>query len=213
MTQPSILIEHLMPTESNIIQESQNDGKDCWLSGVFMQAEVKNRNGRYYSLQEMNAAVNQAQQIIKETNGIFGELDHPDKLTINLDRVSHVITELNVQGNDVYGRAKLLSTPMGNIAKVLHESGARYGVSSRGAGVVAEDGTVSGFSLVTVDLVATPSAAGAMPAMVYESLEANKHGREAIKLAEHVKHDPVAQRYLKEEILKFLCESTFQKRK
>ena len=199
-----LLIEQLMPSEGNIITESKNDGKNVWIQGIFMQADTINRNGRNYPLNEMVNAVKQANVSIKENGGIFGELDHPQTLTINMDRISHVISELYMNGSNAIGRAKLLDTPLGLIAKTLSESGVRYGVSSRGAGTVNESGNVSGFGLITVDLVATPSAAGAMPQTIYESLSEAKNGNDIITLAEQVKHDPVAQKYLKNEIMKFL---------
>lgn len=202
----SLLIEQLTPSECNIIEQTSSDDKNHWLTGIFMQAGIKNRNGRVYPLSEMNAAVQQAQKIIQERNGIFGELDHPDKLTINLDRVSHAITELHMQGNNVIGKAKLLPTPMGQIAKTLLESGVRYGVSSRGSGTVSESGDVSSFAFVTVDLVATPSAPDAMPSSIYESLDSSQHGKNALKLSEFVIHDEAAQKYLKREIMKFISE-------
>jgi hypothetical protein len=207
-----ILIEQLNPTESNlIITESSTDSKECWLTGVFMQADIKNRNGRNYPLNEISAACNHAQSIIQETNGIFGELDHPSTLTVNLDRISHVITDLQMEGANAMGRAKILPTPMGNIARTLVESGARLGVSSRGAGAVGNDGNVSGFNFVTVDIVATPSAPGAMPNSIYEGVEGSQFGKEIISLSEQLQTDPEAQEYLKREIMKFLKEGLFAK--
>ncbi|KKL94466.1 hypothetical protein LCGC14_1864360, partial [marine sediment metagenome] len=158
-----ILVEELSAAEAQIVESTSPDGKDCWLSGIFMQAEVKNRNGRNYPLNEISTAVKNAQTRIAETNGIFGELDHPQSLTINLDRISHVITEINMNGSNAVGKAKLLDTPMGQIAKELVKSGVRLGVSSRGAGTVQESGGVEGFQFVTVDIVAQPSAEGAVP--------------------------------------------------
>jgi len=204
-----LLVEELTPVESNIIQESSNDGKDMWLSGIFMQSEIKNRNGRVYPLSEISAAVQGAGQRIKETNGIFGELDHPQTLSINLDRISHVITELWMQDNNAYGKAKLLNTPMGLIAKELAKSGVKLGVSSRGAGSVTESGGVSGYQFVTVDIVAQPSAPNAYPGTIYESLEQYKKGHNIITLAEQLRNDPAAQKYFQKEILKWVKASSF----
>ena len=182
-----------------------------YLSGIFMQAELKNRNGRVYPLAEITRAVEGAQKTIQEHNGIFGELDHPQSLTINLDRISHAITDIRMEGNNAIGRAKLLETPMGKIAKELVKSGVRLGVSSRGAGAVNES-TVADFNFVTVDIVATPSAPGAMPNTVYESLEMSANGRQVLSLAKQVQEDPDAQEYLKRAVLKFLNEGLFQKK-
>ena len=207
-----LLIEELSPIQSGIIQESSSDGKNVWLSGIFMQADIKNRNNRNYPLSEISRAVGEAAIKIQEMNGIFGELDHPQTLSINLDRISHVITELRMEGTNAFGRAKLLSTPMGNIAKTLVESGVRLGVSSRGAGEVMESGSVNNFSFVTVDIVATPSAPGAVPKSIYESLESMKSGRAVLTLSEQLQHDPAAQKYFKQEIIKFLNENLFAKK-
>lgn len=208
----NLLIEELSPSDAHIITESTNDGKNTYLSGIFMQADLKNRNGRVYPLSEITAAVNNAQQRIKEHNGIFGELDHPQTLTINLDRISHVITELRMEGNNAVGRAKILGTPMGNIAKELINSGARVGVSSRGAGSVNESGGVTDFSFVTVDIVATPSAPGAMPNAVYESLQSTLSGRKVLTLAQQLQEDPEAQVYFRKAIMKFLEEGLLAKK-
>lgn len=207
-----ILIEELNPTEANISESVSPDGKDCYLSGVFMQAEIQNRNGRKYPLIEISNAVKSAQQRIAESNGIFGELDHPQSLQINLDRISHVITEMQMVGTNATGKAKLLDTPMGLIAKELVKSGVRLGVSSRGAGTVAESGGVEGFQFVTVDIVAQPSAPGAIPDAVYESLQQSIHGQAALTLAEQVRQDPKAQKYFVDAFQKFLNEGLFAKK-
>lgn len=208
-----LLIEELMPSQAGLITESSSDGKNTWLSGVFMQSVIKNRNGRVYPLNEINEAVKSASQRIKETNGIFGELDHPQTLTINLDRVSHVITEFHMKGNDVIGKARLLDTPMGLIGKELIKSGVLVGVSSRGAGNVNESGEVSGFQFVTVDIVCTPSAPGAMPSVMYESIWQNQKGQKILTLAEQVQHDAAAQKYFKKAIMSFLNDNLFAKKK
>lgn len=203
----TILVEHLNAAQGNIITESVNDGKNVFLSGIVMQADVQNRNGRVYPLAEMAAAVKSMSQSIKEYGGVFGELDHPaDRISINLDRVSHVITEVYMDGSNVIGKMKILDTPVGLIAKELAKSGVRYGVSSRGTGVVSE-GMVSNFNLQTIDLVATPSAQGAYPNTIYEALEEQK-GRKVLTLAEAVREDPSAQKYFSDEVRKFLDSIT-----
>jgi hypothetical protein len=207
-----ILVEELSPSVANLVTEASEDGKNAWLNGVFMQAELKNRNGRSYPLSEISQAVENANKVISETNGIFGELDHPQTLTINLDRISHVITEMRMDGNNAIGRAKLLETPMGNIARELVKSGVALGVSSRGAGAVTESGGVSGFQFVTVDIVAQPSAPGAYPSAVYESLQQARNGEHIQDFAEAIRHDPKAQKYFKEEILNWLKTGIFQKK-
>lgn len=213
MTTPLLLIEEFTPGEARVIQESSSDGKSMWLTGICMQSSIKNRNGRNYPINEISAAVQNAQQRIKECNGIFGELDHPQTLQINSDRISHVITEMWMNGNDAYGKAKLINTPMGNIAQELLRSGVKIGVSSRGAGNVNEGGNVSGFQFITYDIVVTPSAPNAYPGLVYESLEQAKNGNRILTLAEQVRHDPAAQKYFKKEIMKWLSGGVFAKTK
>ena len=207
-----LLVEELLPTEAKIITESSQDGKNTFLSGIFMQADIKNRNGRLYPTTEISEAVKLASLAIKERNGIMGELDHPESLTINLDRVSHIITEMNMQGSNAVGKAKLINTPMGNIAKELINAGVGLGVSSRGAGQVNEDGGVSGYQFVTVDIVAQPSAPNAYLQTVYESLQHMKSGEKILNLAEQVRHDEAAQKYLKKEIMNWLKTGLFAKK-
>jgi hypothetical protein len=199
------LIEHLNPEEVCMISESTNEGKTLWIKGVFMQAEQKNRNGRIYPLTEMTNALGTINKYITENNGLLGELDHPDNLIINQHNASHVITELYIDGNNVMGKAKIIDTPSGRIAKAIIESGVRTGVSSRGAGTVNNQGIVEGFQIVTVDLVANPSAPGATPTSVYESLQ-TKQGRKVMTLSEQLQEDASAQKYFKKEMLKFIRE-------
>jgi hypothetical protein len=207
-----VLIESMSNESHNLITESSTDGKGLYLSGCFMQAEVRNRNGRIYPLTEMQTAVEQLNKMIKEEGSVWGELDHPPSLQVASDRVSHEITELRIEGNMVFGKAKILPTPMGNIAKVLMtESKKKIGVSSRGAGEVNENGIVSGFNLVTIDLVGTPSCTSAYPTSIYESIERAKNGQQIITLAESVVHDNDAQKYLVKEIMKMLSAEVFKK--
>ena len=207
-----LLTEDLNSTESGLITESIQNGANVFLSGIFMQAGIKNRNGRVYSLSEMSSEMANANKKIQETNGIMGELDHPNNLTINLANVSHVITELSMNGNNVMGKAKLLETPMGKIAKELINSGVALGVSSRGAGNVTESGDVNGFNFLTVDIVATPSCASAVPQSVFEALDMSRNGKAVLTLSEQVKDDLAAQKYFKDAIMKFLNEGMLAKK-
>ena len=207
-----LLTEDLNSTESGLITESIQNGANVFLSGIFMQAGIKNRNGRVYSLSEMSSEMANANKKIQETNGIMGELDHPNNLSINLANVSHVITELGMNGNNVMGKAKLLETPMGKIAKELINSGVALGVSSRGAGNVTESGDVNGFNFLTVDIVATPSCASAVPQSVFEALDMSRNGKAVLTLSEQVKDDLAAQKYFKDAIMKFLNEGMLAKK-
>jgi hypothetical protein len=208
MTQ-ELLIETLLPEQCGLIHESTNDGKNLWINGIFAQSNIKNRNGRNYPLDEMAKAVNTLLVTIKENNGIFGELDHPATIALNSDRISHAITELRLEGNNVYGKAKILPTPMGNISKVLIESGVRMGVSTRGTGNVTNEGIVTDYNMATIDIVTTPSAQGAYPMAVYESLDMARNGNQIITLAEQVREDDAAQKYLVKEITKWINTGFF----
>lgn len=202
-----LLIESLNANEGNIITESANNGKNVFLNGVFMQATIKNRNGRVYPINEMIRAVNTLNETIKAHGSVSGELDHPaDRLTTELKNVSHIITEVRMDGNNAVGKMKILDTPYGLIAKELIKAGFRPGVSSRGAGNVTNEGIVENFMIQTVDIVCVPSAAGAMPLPVYESLQLLKSGAKTLTLAEQVQHDQAAQKYFIKEFQKFLEE-------
>lgn len=207
-----ILTESLLPAETKMIAESSKDGKSMYLNGIFMQACIRNRNGRVYPLHEISNAVKTLQESIKETGGVFGEVDHPSGLGIDPRNVSHVITEVWMNGNDAFGKARLLDTPVGLIAQELFKTGVRIGVSSRGAGNVNESGEVSGFVVRTIDLAINQSAPGAVPNLMYESIEKYRRGGQILTLAESVKEDAAAQKYFKQEILKFVQAMNFQKR-
>ncbi len=194
-----VLIENICPTDANIIMESSSDGKNSYLSGIFMQSEIENGNGRKYPRDEISNAVEEAMSRIKKGQTICGELNHPDNLQINLERVSHVITEMHMDGNNAIGKAKLLNTPMGQLVKNLLEGGVRLGVSSRGSGDVSE-GNVSGFQFVTMDVVSTPSAPDAYPNLVTEA----QNDKKIMTLSEAVVNDPKAQSYLTKAIFEFL---------
>jgi hypothetical protein len=194
-----VLIENLNPSVANVIMESSKDGKNAYLSGIFMQSEIENGNGRKYPFDEISKAVQEAMKRISEGHSICGELNHPDNLQINLERVSHVITEMRMDGNNAIGKAKLLNTPMGQLVRNLVEGGVRLGVSSRGSGDVNE-GTVSGFQFVTMDVVSQPSAPDAYPELITEA-QGNK---KIMSLAEAVCEDPKAQAHLTKAIVDFI---------
>lgn len=190
-----LLQEYITPLQANLT-EMKKTGGDLYLSGIMMQAALKNGNGREYPVTEIARAVEECQAKIKEGMYILGELNHPDTLSINLQNVSHAITEISMSGNNAIGKMKLLNTPCGNIARGIMEGGVRLGVSSRGTGNVNEAGNVSDFAFVTVDIVSTPSAPNAYPDMVAEAMGNKK----VMTLAEAVVHDPKAQAYFKKEM-------------
>ncbi len=164
--------------ELEYITEAKEDGsKNHFIKGIFMQAETPNRNGRIYRLPVMEAAVNKYIETHVSNNRAYGELGHPAGPQINLDRVSHIITELKQSGNNFIGEAKLTDTPMGNIARGLLKSGANLGVSSRGMGSLKprKDGIMEvqdDFHLATAaDIVADPSAPNAFVKGVMENVD------------------------------------------
>ena len=205
-----ILIEQI-DNPRFIVESSANAAKEMFINGIFMQAEIKNRNQRVYPYSEIKRASDHINSIIKENNGLFGELDHPDNLSIDPKNISHVIVEMRMEGNDAYGKAKLLNTPSGLIAQELFKSGVKVGVSSRGAGNVNE-GVVSDYIATTIDIVINPSAMGATPSAIMESVERAKNGNRIMTLSEALVNDDSAQKYFKREILKWLSEGQFTKR-
>ena len=197
------LREHLTFEKAQCITESE--GKDLYLKGTFIEGEVRNQNQRIYPVTEINKAVKTIQERLQGGQSVLGEADHPDDLNINIDRVSHMITEMDVNGRNGIGKLKLLPTPMGNVVKTLLESGVKLGVSSRGSGNVGPNGYVSDFEIITVDVVAQPSAPNAYPTPVYEALMRNgKKGKISLELAEAVRHDNKAQKHLEKELLSII---------
>jgi hypothetical protein len=158
------LYEYLTFTQAHVQlleEDNKAGGKDLCMKGIFIQGDVRNQNQRVYPVREIARAVNSITEKLGTGQSVMGELDHPEELSINLDRVSHLITEMWMDGADGYGKLKIVPTPMGNIVKTLLQSGAKLGVSSRGSGNVNDDGTVSDFEIITVDIVAQPSAPNA----------------------------------------------------
>jgi hypothetical protein len=159
-----------------------------------------------YPVSEIAKAVKTLNDQLQGGYSVMGEVDHPQDLKINLDRVSHIITEMWMDGPNGYGKLKILPTPMGQLVKTMLESGVKLGVSSRGSGNVKEDGTgqVSEFEIVTVDIVAQPSAPGAYPTPIYEHLMNTKGGNQAFRLAGEIREDPKAQKFLKEQLVNII---------
>jgi hypothetical protein len=164
-------------SQVEIITEGRGDNKKLYIEGVFLQGEMKNRNGRMYPIQTLAREVGRYNDAFVQKGRALGELGHPDGPTVNLDRVSHKITELKQDGNNFIGKAQILSTPMGKIAQSLLGEGVKLGVSSRGVGslqttsegckIVGED-----FQLATAaDIVADPSAPDAFVNGIMEGRE------------------------------------------
>ena len=191
-----------------ILTEDNNDGKggkNLYLRGVCIEGGVRNANQRIYPIPEIQKAVNQINEQLKTGHSVLGEVDHPDDLKINLDRVSHMITDMWMDGNAGYGKLKILPTPMGNLVKTMLESGVKLGVSSRGSGNVSEgSGHVSDFEIITVDVVAQPSAPNAYPKAIYEGLLNMRHGHRALEIAGDAGQDQRVQKYLKETVVRLI---------
>ena len=170
------LIAEFNETISPIITEGANGKKDYFIEGVFMQADIKNRNGRVYPKAIMEKEVNRYKKEFVEKDRAFGELGHPEGPTINLDKVSHLIQSLELEGKNYVGKAKVLSTPNGEIVNALINDGAKLGVSSRGLGALEQKGDAqyvkNDFQLATAgDIVADPSAPEAFVEGIMEGVE------------------------------------------
>lgn len=203
------LIERINFDAANLKYDNTEDttsstGKSLFMKGIFIQSEVKNQNNRIYPKHEIVKAVQSVNEKIKLNGPLPGECAHPEGLEINIDRISHVITEMWMENNNGMGKLKLLTTPLGNTIKVLLESGVKLGVSSRGAGNVGLDDKVYDFDIVTVDIVTQPSAPEAYPQTIYEQVLYAKNSKEILKLAEAVNHDFIAQKFLRKEVLNWI---------
>jgi len=197
------LITEQIDSDIQVITEAkQNGSKDFFIEGIFMMADSKNRNGRVYESKILKPAVEKYIQEQVKSGRAVGELNHPDGPTINLDKVSHLITDLRFEGNNVIGKAKILNTPMGQIVKGLLEGGVKLGVSSRGMGSLEErNGTnyvKDDFHLATVDIVQDPSAPAAFVNGIMEGVEwIVENGvfkpQEIEKIETEIKRTPKAQ--------------------
>jgi hypothetical protein len=183
-------------TESvNLVTEAKNGKKEHFIEGIFLQSELKNRNGRMYPESVMDKEVARYMKEQVEQNRAYGELGHPDTPSINLDRVSHLIVSLKKEGTNYVGKAKILETPMGNIARGLLDGGANLGVSSRALGSLKSNNegvqiVQDDFMLSTAaDIVADPSAPDAFVRGIMESKEwVFVDGKFVEKHIEEVKH-------------------------
>lgn len=210
MSNSKVLIEELGHNQANVVSESiegNNGNKSLYLSGIFIQGEVRNQNGRIYPTSEIRRAVDFVSSKIRDGFSILGEVDHPDTLTVNLDRVSHLIESMHMEGSNGMGKLKIIDdTPMGQLVKALTNSGAKLGVSSRGCGDLDSNSKVSNFEIVTVDIVANPSAHDAYPRPIYESLLNMKHGHRMYDMAQDATIEERAQQALAEDIIRLTRE-------
>ena len=202
------LRENLTNAQSNVVVEAAENsagGKDLYMKGICIQGGVKNANERVYPVSEITNAVSTINEQLKSGQSVLGEVDHPDDLKINLDRVSHMIESMWMDGPNGYGKLKILETPMGQLVKTMIQGGVNLGVSSRGSGNVNEStGQVADFEIVTVDVVAQPSAPNAYPVAIYEGLLNMRGGHKVLDMAREANGDAKVQKYLKEEMIRLI---------
>ena len=203
------LREHLSFTQARaeILSEEAADGsgKNLYLKGICIEGGVRNANERVYPVNEIAKVVDTVNEQIKTGHSVLGEVDHPEDLKINLDRVSHMIEKMWMDGAAGYGKLKILPTPMGELVKTMLTSGVKLGVSSRGSGNVNDaNGHVSDFEIVTVDVVAQPSAPNAYPQAIYEGLLNHAGGARLLEMFKDPAQSNKAQRYVKGEVMRLI---------
>ena len=203
------LREHLSFTQARaeILSEEAADGsgKNLYLKGICIEGGVRNANERVYPVNEIAKAVDTINEQITTGHSVLGEVDHPEDLKINLDRVSHMIEKMWMDGPAGYGKLKILPTPMGELVKTMLTSGVKLGVSSRGSGNVNDaNGHVSDFEIVTVDVVAQPSAPNAYPTAIYEGLLNHAGGARLLEMFRDPAKSNKAQRYVQREVMRLI---------
>ena len=199
------LQEHLNFNQAKIRVLVEDEGKTLYMEGVCIEGGVRNANERVYPVQEISRAVESVNKQVHEGYSVLGEVDHPEDLKINLDRVSHCIDKMWMDGPAGYGKLRILPTPMGQLVKTMLDSGVKLGVSSRGSGNVNDgNGQVSDFEIVTVDIVAQPSAPNAYPKAIYEGLRNMKYGHKVLEIAREAGNDSKVQRYLTQEVKRLI---------
>ena len=200
-----VLSERLTFDQAQVVVETSNEGKDLYMKGICIQGNVKNANQRVYPTSEISKAVEKVSEQVAGGSSVLGEVDHPEDLKINLDRVSHMITSMWMDGHNGYGKLKILPTPMGKLVETMLQSGVKLGVSSRGSGNVDEaSGNVSEFDIITVDVVAQPSAPNAYPTPIYEGLLNMRHGHKLVGIAKAAREDSRVQKHLKEGVISLI---------
>ena len=186
-------------------EAADGSGKNLYLKGICIEGGVRNANERVYPVNEIAKAVDTVNEQIKTGHSVLGEVDHPEDLKINLDRVSHMIEKMWMDGPAGYGKLKILPTPMGELVKTMLTSGVKLGVSSRGSGNVNDaNGHVSDFEIVTVDVVAQPSAPNAYPQAIYEGLLNHAGGARLLEMFKDPAQSNKAQRYVKGEVMRLI---------
>ena len=209
MARNTYLKEHLSFTQANIQllteEAADGSGKTLYMKGICIEGGLRNANDRLYPVTEIAKAVDTINEQIKSGHSVLGEVDHPDDLKINLDRVSHMITKMWMDGPNGYGKLKVLPTPMGKLVEAMLTSGVKLGESSRGSGNVNEgSGHVSDFEIITVDIVAQPSAPNAYPKAIYESLMNMRGGQQLFNMAKDASTDQRVQKYVEKAVVQLI---------
>jgi hypothetical protein len=203
------LQEHLSYSQAQVklLSEDAADGsgKTLYMQGICIEGDKRNANDRIYPAHEIRKAVATINEQLESGNSVLGEVDHPDDLKINLDRVSHMIDKMWCDGAIGYGKLKILPTPMGQLIKTMLDSGVKLGVSSRGSGNVDDrTGHVSDFEIVTVDVVAQPSAPNAYPTAIYEGLLNHKGGQRLLDMFKDPANTAKARKVVSSEVVRLI---------
>jgi hypothetical protein len=208
MARNTYLKEHLSFTQAKVellTEEAHDGGKTLYMKGICIEGGIRNANERVYPVDEIEKAVDAINNQLKTGHSVLGEVDHPDDLKINLDRVSHMIEKMWMEGHCGYGKLKILGTPMGLLVKTMLDQGVKLGVSSRGSGNVNDsNGHVSDFEIVTVDVVAQPSAPNAYPTAIYEGLLNHAGGQKLLEMFKDPAKSNKAQKYVSNEVLRLI---------
>ena len=212
----SFLSERRTWDEAEVILEESHDRdektgkpKNLFMKGIFIEGDVRNHNNRIYPVNEIIRAVNQLRDCISRGETIYGEADHPEDLNINLDRVSHIVEDIRMEGSRGVGKLRIIPTPMGNLVRTIIESGGKLGVSSRGSGNVDINGKVNDFEILTIDIVARPSAPNAFPKPIYERLMNYSYGNRIYRLSSAATYDAKSKtlnKELRQQVRNFLDE-------
>lgn len=209
MARNTYLKEHLSFSQARVEllteEAADGSGKTLFMKGICIEGGVRNANERVYPVNEIAKAVDTINEQLRTGHSVLGEVDHPDDLKINLDRVSHMIEKMWMDGPCGYGKLKILPTPMGTLVKTMLDSGVKLGVSSRGSGNVNDaNGHVSDFEIVTVDVVAQPSAPNAYPTAIYEGLLNHAGGQRLLDMYKDPAKSNKAQRYVTSEVIRLI---------
>jgi hypothetical protein len=201
----TLLREDILPERKQIFAEAREDtlGKFFYLKGLFIEGDVKNHNGRIYPREEIARAVADLNERIKTRGPVAGELDHPEGININFDRVAVAITEMYLEGSNGFGTMRVVPAGLGLIIEGCIKAGINVGVSSRGSGRVETSGKVSDFEIITIDAVINPSAPNAYPKMsLGESIYGSQYGKEIMEMSKYIHDSSAAQKHVINEFKK-----------